>query len=35
MSDAREGVLAFMEKRPPNWLLSKNDDLPPELGIER
>jgi enoyl-CoA hydratase/carnithine racemase len=35
MSDAREGVLAFMEKRPPNWQLSKNDDLPEELRRQR
>jgi enoyl-CoA hydratase/carnithine racemase len=31
MSDAREGVLAFMEKRPANWQLSKNADLPEGL----
>jgi enoyl-CoA hydratase/carnithine racemase len=35
MSDAREGVLAFMEKRPPNWQLSKNDDLPKDFDLQR
>ena len=27
--DAREGVMAFLEKRPPAWTLSPTKDLPP------
>jgi enoyl-CoA hydratase/carnithine racemase len=27
-ADAREGVTAFLEKRPPDWKLSKHTDLP-------
>jgi enoyl-CoA hydratase/carnithine racemase len=34
-ADAREGVEAFLEKRPPNWVLSKNGDLPEALGLLR
>lgn len=30
-ADAKEGVLAFLEKRDPRWKLSKTDDLPDEL----
>jgi enoyl-CoA hydratase/carnithine racemase len=33
--DAREGVEAFLEKRPANWTLSKNNDIPEELGVQR
>jgi enoyl-CoA hydratase/carnithine racemase len=29
--DAREGVTAFLERRPPQWTMSKNADLPAEL----
>ncbi|HEX7355726.1 MAG TPA: enoyl-CoA hydratase-related protein [Mycobacteriales bacterium] len=29
--DAREGVEAFLEKRPPRWSLSKTGDLPDEV----
>jgi enoyl-CoA hydratase/carnithine racemase len=29
-ADAREGVTAFLEKRPPEWKLSKHTDLPSE-----
>ena len=29
--DAKEGVVAFLEKRDPKWKLSKNDDYPTEL----
>ncbi len=34
-ADAREGVQAFLEKRPAKWTLSKNRDLPDELGVRR
>jgi enoyl-CoA hydratase/carnithine racemase len=34
-ADAREGVDAFLEKRPAKWSLSKNNDIPEELGLER
>jgi enoyl-CoA hydratase/carnithine racemase len=27
-SDAREGVLAYLERRPPRWAQSVNDDWP-------
>ena len=27
--DAREGITAFFQKRPPDWSMSVNDDLPP------
>ena len=30
-ADAREGVTAFLERRDPQWQLSKNDDLPRDL----
>ncbi len=30
-ADAREGVMAFLEKRPPSWQLSKTRDLPEGL----
>lgn len=30
-SDAREGVEAFLEKRPPTWKLSKTADLPDDV----
>ena len=33
--DAREGPLAFLEKRTPNWNLSKNADFPEDLFAER
>ncbi len=33
--DAREGVEAFLEKRPARWKLSKNTDLPAELDFHR
>jgi enoyl-CoA hydratase/carnithine racemase len=33
--DAREGVEAFLEKRPAKWRLSKNNDIPDELGVQR
>ena len=29
--DAREGVKSFLEKRPPNWSMSKSKDIPEEL----
>ena len=29
--DAREGVAAFLERRPPKWRMSKNADMPPQL----
>ncbi len=29
--DAREGVMAFLEKHDPQWKLSKTGDLPSEL----
>jgi enoyl-CoA hydratase/carnithine racemase len=31
-ADAAEGVLAFLEKRPPQWRLSKSRDYPPALA---
>jgi enoyl-CoA hydratase/carnithine racemase len=34
-ADAREGVEAFLEKRPARWKLSKNNDLPPDLDFRR
>ena len=33
-ADAKEGVMAFLEKRPPRWALSKRNDLPRDL-LER
>lgn len=33
--DAREGVAAFLEKRPARWKLSKNGDLPAALELRR
>jgi enoyl-CoA hydratase/carnithine racemase len=30
-ADAREGIMAFMEKRDPDWKLSKTRDLPEQL----
>ncbi len=33
-ADSREGVQAFIEKRPPEWSLSVNDDWPDWLGID-
>jgi enoyl-CoA hydratase/carnithine racemase len=33
-ADAREGPVAFLEKRPPRWALAKNRDFPSEL-LER
>jgi enoyl-CoA hydratase/carnithine racemase len=30
-ADAREGIMAFLEKRSPEWKLSKTNDLPEEL----
>jgi len=30
-ADAREGVMAFLEKRDPDWTLSKTKDLPEQL----
>jgi enoyl-CoA hydratase/carnithine racemase len=29
--DSAEGIMAFLEKRPPNWSMSKTEDLPEEL----
>jgi len=34
-ADAREGVEAFLEKRPARWKLSKNHDLPLDLDLRR
>jgi enoyl-CoA hydratase/carnithine racemase len=31
-ADAKEGVMAFIEKRDPDWKLSKTKDLPEELS---
>jgi enoyl-CoA hydratase/carnithine racemase len=31
-ADAMEGVMAWFEKRPPNWTVSKHFDLPPDLA---
>ncbi len=31
-ADAMEGVMAWFEKRPPNWTVSKHLDLPPDLA---
>jgi enoyl-CoA hydratase/carnithine racemase len=30
-ADAKEGIMAFMEKRDPDWKLSKTRDLPEQL----
>lgn len=30
--DSREGVAAFLERRPPRWTMRPSEDLPPELG---
>ncbi|MQA86979.1 MAG: enoyl-CoA hydratase [Streptosporangiales bacterium] len=30
--DAAEGVTSFLEKRPPQWKLSKTNDFPPTVG---
>jgi enoyl-CoA hydratase/carnithine racemase len=32
--DAREGIMAFLEKRDPDWKLSKRADLPEELRLD-
>lgn len=31
--DAKEGVVAFLERRAPDWKMSKTNDMPPELGL--
>ena len=31
--DAREGVLSFLERRPPKWTMSKSKDLPAVLQL--
>lgn len=33
--DAKEGVDAFLERRPPVWTMSATDDLPEALGLRR
>ena len=31
-ADAREGIAAFLQKRPPDWPLAKTRDFPPQLA---
>ncbi|HEV2937250.1 MAG TPA: hypothetical protein VGY96_29370, partial [Streptosporangiaceae bacterium] len=33
--DAREGVEAFLQRRPAQWRLSKHATLPPEASVDR
>jgi len=33
LPDAREGIMAFLEKRTPNWTVSKHIEPPPEFGV--